>query len=70
MKEIKTFNVPNIGCDGCVRTIQNEVALVPGVRNVVADLDTKTVVVEWVEPATREDVEAKLREIDYPAVEA
>lgn len=70
MKEIKTFKVPNIGCAGCVRTIQTEVADVPGVTNVVADLDTKTVVVEWTEPASREQVEAKLREIDYPAVEA
>jgi len=70
MKELKTFRVPNIGCDGCVRTIQTEVADVPGVRNVIADLGTKTVVVEWVEPATRAMVEEKLREIDYPAVEA
>ena len=70
MKEMKTFSVPNIGCDGCVRTIQNEVAEVPGVRKVIADLGTKTVVVEWEEPATRASVEARLREIDYPAVEA
>jgi copper chaperone len=69
MKEIKTFNVPNIGCDGCVRTIQNEVGELPGVTKVVADLDTRTVVIEWDAPATRQQVEAKLREIDYPAVE-
>ena len=69
MKEMKTFSVPNIGCDGCVRTIQTEVAQVPGVRKVIADLGTKTVVVEWEEPATRSVVESKLREIDYPAVE-
>lgn len=70
MKEMKTFNVPNIGCDGCVRTIQNEVGELPGVQKVVADLSTKTVVVEWVDPATRQQVEDRLREIDYPAVEA
>ena len=23
--ESKTFKVPNIGCDGCVRTVENEV---------------------------------------------
>ena len=69
MKEMKTFNVPNIGCDGCVRTIQNEVAEVPGVRKVVADLGTKTVVIEWEEPATLAMIEDKLREIDYPAVQ-
>ena len=70
MKEIKTFHVPNIGCDGCVRTIQNEVADLAGVTNVVADLETKTVVVEWHTPATRSQVESRLAEIDYPAVEA
>jgi copper chaperone CopZ len=69
MKEIKTFHVPNIGCDGCVRTIQNEIADLAGVTNVVADLGTKTVVVEWDSPATRAQVESRLAEIDYPAVE-
>jgi copper chaperone CopZ len=69
MKEIKTFHVPNIGCAGCVRTIQNEIAELNGVRNVIADLETKTVVVEWDDPATRSQVEARLAEIDYPAVD-
>lgn len=65
MKEIKTFRVPNIGCDGCVRTIQNEVATISGVTKVVADLDTKTVVVEWEPPADWQQIENKLVEIDY-----
>lgn len=69
MKEIKSFHVPNIGCDGCVRTIQNGVADLAGVTNVVADLETKSVVVEWDTPATRSQVESRLAEIDYPAVE-
>ena len=29
--ETKTVNVPNIGCDGCVNTIKNEVSVIPGV---------------------------------------
>lgn len=65
MKEMKTFRVPNIGCAGCVRTIQNEVAEIAGVRNVVADLATKTVVVEWQDPADWPQIESKLKEIDY-----
>ncbi|MFO7323092.1 MAG: heavy-metal-associated domain-containing protein [Chloroflexota bacterium] len=65
MKEVKTFRVPNIGCDGCVRTIQNELAEIPGVTKVIADRDTKTVVVEWEPPADWPQIEAKLREIDY-----
>lgn len=69
MKEIRTFHVPNIGCEGCVRTIQTELGDLSGVRNVVADLGTKTVVVEWDDPATRSQVEARLAEIEYPAVD-
>jgi copper chaperone CopZ len=65
MAEVKTFRVPNIGCAGCVRTIQNEVADVPGVTNVVADLGTKTVVVEWQSPADWSQIKHKLEEIDY-----
>ena len=38
--ESKTFRVPNIGCNGCVRTIQTEVAQVPRVKSVKAILRT------------------------------
>ena len=40
--ESKTFQVPNIGCDGCVRTIKNEVSLISGVKLVNAEVSTKT----------------------------
>ncbi|MBZ0282190.1 MAG: cation transporter, partial [Anaerolineae bacterium] len=30
--ESKTFQVPNIGCDGCVRTIKTEVSQISGVK--------------------------------------
>jgi copper chaperone len=59
------IHVPNIGCEGCVNTIQNEVRRLPGVTNVVADLATKSVVIEWMEPATWDQIERKLTEIDY-----
>lgn len=65
MKEIKTFHVPNIGCEGCVRTIQQAIGEVPGVTKVIADLGTKTVVVEWEPPADWPQIESRLREIDY-----
>jgi copper chaperone len=65
MKQIKTIHVPNIGCEGCVNTIQTEVRRLPGVTNVVADLATKSVVIEWMEPATWDQIERKLTEIDY-----
>lgn len=63
--ETKTVHVPNIGCNGCVRTIQNEVSLIPGVKSVKADLPTKMVTVTWEGGATWDAIKAKLVEIDY-----
>jgi copper chaperone CopZ len=62
---IKTFVVPNIGCDGCVRTIKNEVSEIEGVKSVNGDPNTKAVTVEWEAPATWDEIKARLVEIDY-----
>jgi copper chaperone CopZ len=63
--ESKTFQVPNIGCDGCVKTIKNELSALPGVKKVEADVDTKKVTVEWVDPANWKLIVETLTEIDY-----
>ena len=63
--ERKTFQVPSIGCDGCVRTIKNEVSQISGVKQVDGVVDTKTVTVEWDTPATWQQIESTLKEIDY-----
>jgi copper chaperone CopZ len=63
--ERKTFQVPNIGCDGCVRTIKNEVGQITGVKTVEGVVDTKTVTVEWDPPANWSQIEQALKEIDY-----
>lgn len=63
--EKKTFQVPNIGCDGCVRTIRNELTGIPGVRQVDGDVPSKTVTLEYDAPATWDAIQAKLVEIDY-----
>ena len=63
--ERKTFQVPNIGCEGCVRTIQNEVSQIAGVKAVDGVVDTKTVTVEWDNPATWQKIAETLTEIDY-----
>ncbi len=67
----RTVQVPNIGCNGCVRTIQNEVSQVPGVVSVKGDVASKKVTIVWDEAggATWEAIRAKLIEIDYPPVE-
>lgn len=64
--ETKTFQVPAIGCDGCVRTVQMELGQLAGVARVEADKDTKMVTVEWAAPATWPQIETRLAEIDYP----
>lgn len=66
----KTVKVPNIGCNGCVRTIQNEVSQVPGVTSVKADLASKSVTVAWNDSTDWSRIEARLIEIDYAPAKA
>jgi len=63
--EIKTFTVPNIGCDNCVRTIINELSQKQGVVNVEGDVETKRVTVKWDTPMTWDGIVETLEEIDY-----
>ena len=60
-----TYSVPNISCSHCVHTINTELAELPGVKTVAADLPTKTVKVSYEAPATPEKIEDLLAEIDY-----
>jgi copper chaperone CopZ len=62
----KTFTVPNISCGHCVKTVEREVSELPGVMTVKAEEDTKQVKVQWNPPATWDEIEALLIEIEYP----
>jgi copper chaperone CopZ len=62
----KTFTVPAIHCGHCTHTVQMEVGDIPGVTRVKADLDSKQVFVEWDEPATWDQIQNALVEINYP----
>jgi copper chaperone CopZ len=62
-----TYSIPNISCNHCVHTINTELAELPGVQTVAADLPTKSVKVSYTAPATPEKIEELLAEIDYPA---
>jgi copper chaperone CopZ len=62
-----TFKVPGISCGHCVHTIQTEVRDLAGVKTVQADQNSKLVKVDFEQPATREGIEALLKEINYPA---
>ncbi|MCB0165461.1 MAG: heavy-metal-associated domain-containing protein [Anaerolineae bacterium] len=65
--QTKTFKVPGISCGHCVRTIENEVSDLEGVKMVSASQDTKMVTVEWDEPPQSwEGIKALLEEINYP----
>lgn len=68
--EKKTFIVPNIGCDGCVRTIKTELSEVEGVSSVDATVDTKQVTIVYNDAATWEKVLSTLKEIDYAPAES
>lgn len=62
----KTFTVPNIHCGHCTHTIEMELGELPGVTRVKAEQGTKQVTVEWTGPATWEQIQALLQEINYP----
>ena len=62
-----TLTIPNISCGHCVHTVQTEVGELTGVQRVVADQNTRVVVIDFAPPATQAQIEARLAEIDYPA---
>jgi len=68
--EKKTFKVPNIGCDGCVRTVVSELKDIAGVNKAEGVVDTKMVTVEYGDPASWEQIVTALTEIDYAPEQA
>lgn len=61
----KTVRIANISCGHCVRTIQRELALLPGVEAVEGDPATKQVTVRWAAPLTWERIAEELAELGY-----
>ncbi|MEO8607897.1 MAG: heavy-metal-associated domain-containing protein [Chloroflexota bacterium] len=68
--ETKTFKIPNIGCDGCISKIKQEVGSLAGIIQVEADKDSKIATVQWQAPASWSLIETRLMEIDYAPEEA
>lgn len=62
----KTFTVPNISCGGCTNTIERKVGQLAGVASVNAERATKQVTVSWEDPASWEQIQSALQEINYP----
>jgi copper chaperone len=61
-----TLKVPAISCGHCVKTIKRETAEVPGVINVDADENSKTVTYQLQSETALVQVKAALVEIGYP----
>lgn len=66
----KTFEVPNIGCAGCVAAIKNELTELDGVSKVDGDVDSRMVTVEWGDPASWQTIVTSLTEIEYPPAQS
>ncbi len=62
-----TFSIPNISCGHCTMTIKNELSEMAGVSSVDGSPESKTVTVEFDDPASETAIRDKLKEINYPA---
>lgn len=65
--EKQTFTIPNISCGHCVMTIKNELSELEGVAKVEGNPDSKSITVEWKDPASLNKIKETLKEINYPA---
>ena len=61
-----TYSIPNISCGHCVHTIQSEISDLAGVISIIADKDKRIATVTFEPPATEQQIQAILAEIDYP----
>lgn len=68
MKNVK-YEVPGISCGHCVNSIQVELGKLSGISSVWADQETKTVEIEFEEPASEDRIKALLESINYPVQE-
>jgi copper chaperone len=64
--ESKTFVVPAISCEHCTHTVETELKELAGVQSVKAEVESKQVTVSWDEPASWDQIEGLLQEINYP----
>ncbi len=64
-----TYVIPNISCHHCVRTIQNELSELEGVKEVRGDVAHKTITVVFEAPTNEAAIKTLLAEINYPAQE-
>lgn len=61
-----TYQIPNISCGHCVKTIEMEVGELPGVVSVDANEASKSAEITYQDPASEEKIKSLLAEINYP----
>ena len=64
-----TVNIPSMSCEHCVHTIENELSELTEVHSVKADLETKSVSIEWDNSLHWNNIIELLHEINYPPSE-
>jgi copper chaperone CopZ len=62
----RTFSVPNISCDHCVRTIHRELVALPGVHEVEGNVARKEITVNYGPEETLDRIKETMSEIGYP----
>ena len=65
-----TYKVPSISCGHCVNTIEVELGELKGVINVKADSESKSVLINYQEPASEQQLKELLSEINYHVQES
>ncbi|HAF62198.1 MAG TPA: heavy metal transporter [Anaerolineaceae bacterium] len=65
----KTYSVPNIHCQHCVHTINMELSDIEGINTVQADLDSKSVKVDFENADVEQIILNTLEEIGYPVAQ-
>lgn len=65
-----TYEIPNISCGHCVNTIETELKDMKGIIDVKADIPTRSVSIEYQDPADESSILNLLEEINYPVLTA
>jgi copper chaperone len=69
MKEV-IYQVPGISCGHCVKTIESELGEREGIIKVKADVESKSVKIDFQDPASESQIKTLLKEINYPVLES
>ena len=62
----KTVVIPNMSCGHCVHTIESELGELNGIQSAKANLESKSVDIEWTDPLDWAKIASLLTEINYP----